>query len=111
MAEMVEIKLTGNPGITDEELAELEKVLGTAAKSPLDSQVGGNHYKEMGEFQPWNVLAHWLTPEELRGYMKGTVIAYLARERAKGSDTDIEKSMHTMELWQHVRKDGPKASE
>ena len=43
--------------------------------------------------------------------MKGTVIAYLAREGAKGGDVDIEKSMHTMELWQHVRKDGPKASE
>jgi hypothetical protein len=43
------------------------------------------------------VLQHWLTPEELRGYMKGTAIAYLARERDKGGDIDIEKAMHTLQ--------------
>lgn len=74
-------------------------------KSAKDSQVGGDHYKKLGEFQPWNVLAHWLTPEELRGYMKGTVIAYLARERDKGGDVDVSKSSHTMQLWEEVRKD------
>jgi len=70
----------------------------------LCRQVGGDHYSKLGAFQPWNVLSHWLTPEELRGYMKGTVIAYLAREQDKGGDDDIEKAMHTMELWQQVRK-------
>ena len=71
----------------------------------LKKQVGGDHYSKLGIYQPWNVLSHWLTPEELRGYMKGTVIAYLAREQDKGGDVDIEKSLHTIELWQEVRKD------
>lgn len=70
-----------------------------------ETQVGGDHYKKMGDYQPWQVAAEWLTPEELRGYMKGTVIAYLAREQDKGKDMDIEKALHTMQLFQEVRKD------
>ena len=70
-----------------------------------DVQVGGDHYKTMGDYQPWQVLAAWMTPEELRGYMKGTVIAYLAREKQKGGDQDIGKALHTMQLWQELRKD------
>ena len=73
--------------------------------SALDVQIGGDHYKTLGHHQPWEVLATWMTPEELRGYMKGTVIAYLAREQQKGGDTDIEKACHTIQLWQQVRKD------
>lgn len=73
--------------------------------SAKDVQIGGDHYKKLGRHQPWEVLGTWLTPEELRGYMKGTVIAYLAREQDKGGDLDIEKSAHTMQLWQEVRKD------
>ncbi len=73
--------------------------------SAKDNQVGGDHYRKLGAYQPWEVLAKWMTPEELRGYMKGTVIAYLAREQDKGGDTDIAKAMHTMQLWQEVRED------
>ena len=70
-----------------------------------ETQVGGDHYKKMGEYQPWQVAAEWLTPEELRGYMKGTVIAYLAREQDKGKDLDIKKALHTIQLFQEFRKD------
>lgn len=70
--------------------------------SALNDQEGGDHYKKMGEFQPWNVLSKWLTPEELRGFMKGTVIAYLARERDKGGDMDIRKALHTMQLYEEL---------
>jgi hypothetical protein len=73
--------------------------------SAKDKQVAGDHYKKLGAYQPWEVLSHWLTPEELRGYMKGTVIAYLAREQDKGADTDIAKALHTMQLWEELRKD------
>lgn len=66
-------------------------------QNPLDVQIGGDHYKKLGDYQPWEVLKRWLTPEEFRGYMKGTAIAYLARERDKGGDMDIEKSKHTLE--------------
>lgn len=67
-----------------------------AGPSPLDTQVGGDHYKKLGDYQPWEVLRRWLTPEEFRGYMKGTAIAYLAREKDKGGTQDIEKAMHTL---------------
>lgn len=73
--------------------------------SAKDVQIGGAHYKKLGHHQPWEVLATWMTPEELRGYMKGTVIAYLAREQDKGGDTDVAKACHTMQLWEEVRKD------
>lgn len=62
-----------------------------------DTQVGGDHYKTMGDFQPWDVLAQWLTPEEYRGYQKGVAIAYLARERSKGGDQDIRKAAHHLQ--------------
>ena len=65
--------------------------------SALDTQVGGSHYQKMGAFQPWSVLRAWLTPEEFRGYMKGTAIAYLAREKDKGGMVDIEKATHTLQ--------------
>ena len=31
----------------------------------LDKQVGGDHYANFGEHQPWKVLPNWLTPAEL----------------------------------------------
>lgn len=67
--------------------------------SALDEQVGGDHYSKMGDYQPWAVLETWLTPEELRGFAKGTVIAYLARERDKGGAVDIRKARHTLDIY------------
>ena len=68
-----------------------------ATASALDVQEGGDHYKKLGAYQPWEVLRHWLTPEEFRGYMKGTAIAYLAREQDKGGMLDIKKAGHTLQ--------------
>lgn len=65
--------------------------------SALDTQVGGDHYKKLGDYQPWEVLRRWLTPEEFHGYLKGSAIAYLARERDKGGNEDIGKAMHTLQ--------------
>ena len=62
-----------------------------------NTQVGGDHYTAMGDYQPWDVLQHWLTPEEYRGYQKGVIIAYLAREKAKGGDQDIRKAAHHLQ--------------
>ena len=67
--------------------------------SPLDIQVDGDHYKKLGIYQPWQVLDKWLTPSELKGFAKGTVIAYLAREEDKGGHTDIEKAAHTLQIY------------
>lgn len=63
----------------------------------LNTQIGGDHYKKLGQYQPWEVLKAWLTEDEFLGYMKGTAIAYLARERDKGGVMDIEKATHTLE--------------
>lgn len=61
-------------------------------------QEGGDHYAKMQEdMQPWNVLSHWLTPEEYRGYQKGVAIAYLAREASKGGNMDIRKAIHHLQ--------------
>lgn len=62
----------------------------------INTQVGGTHYKDM-PLQPWEAMRAWLTPEEYRGYHKGTVLAYLARERQKGGDTDLAKAAHHMQ--------------
>lgn len=75
-----------------------------ATPSALDTQHGGNHYKELGDYQPWQVLKAWLTPEEFRGYMKGTAIAYLAREVAKGGDLDINKATHTLQAFLEMKE-------
>ena len=70
-----------------------------ARASALDIQEGGDHYKKLGQYQPWAVLHKWLTPEELKGFAKGTVIAYLAREEDKGGRIDIKKAMHTLQIY------------
>ena len=70
-----------------------------AQESRLDTQHGGDHYKKLGDYQPWQVLKAWLTPEEFCGYMKGTAIAYLAREKDKGGDLDIKKATHTLQAF------------
>lgn len=66
------------------------------APSTKDRQVGGSHYKDMS-VQPWEAMEAWLTPEEYRGYHKATAIAYLARERQKGGDQDVEKAIHHLQ--------------
>ena len=77
----------------EEAYDEAHKEIGDSA---LDQQHGGDHYKKLGDYQPWEVLRHWLTPEEFRGYMKGEAITYLARERSKGGTLDIKKAAHTL---------------
>lgn len=73
-----------------------------SVSSALDVQIAGDHYKKLAEYQPWEVLARWMTPDELRGYAKGTAIAYLAREQDKGGDIDIEKACHTLQLYKEL---------
>ena len=70
--------------------------------SALDVQIAGDHYKKLGAYQPWEVLARCMTPEDLRGYAKGTVMAYLMREGDKGGFQDIVKSSHTLQLLEEL---------
>ena len=80
-----------------------EKLLEELFKqNPLDVQIGGDHYKKLGQYQPWEVLKRWLTPEELKGAMKKEVITYLAREQDKGGRQDIEKALHTIQIYMQL---------
>ncbi|MCK9540203.1 DUF3310 domain-containing protein [Dokdonella sp.] len=79
--------------------------------SALSTQEGGDHYKRLGHYQPFEVLHKWLTPEELKGFAKGTAVAYLAREADKGGRLDIKKAAHTLliylELTEPTAEQGP----
>lgn len=73
-------------------------------------QVGGDHYVSMGDYQPWDVMRHWMTREEYRGYQKGVAIAYIARERQKGGDQDIKKAIHHLQkLMESIDSDQAKS--
>lgn len=69
------------------------------AKSALQTQEGGDHYRKMGMYQPWEVAFAQMTPEEFKGAMKLTVMSYLAREADKGGMQDIKKAAHTLQIY------------
>jgi len=58
-----------------------------------DTQVSGNHYKDMG-MQPWAVMQAVLTPEEFRGFLKGNIIKYAMRQGKKQDSDDTGKAKH-----------------
>jgi hypothetical protein len=50
-----------------------------------------SHYTR-GEVECIDAIESALTPEEFRGYCKGTALAYIWREQMKGGDEDIYKA-------------------
>jgi hypothetical protein len=60
--------------------------------SPLDSQVGGNHYKTM-KIQPME----YIVANDI-GFAEGTAITYLSRWKSKNGIEDLKKARHTIEL-------------
>jgi hypothetical protein len=68
--------------------------------NPKDTQVGGNHYTKM-KIQPMEFsMANGLNP------MQHTVIKYVTRVDLKGNgDEDIDKAIHTLQLWKQWRKE------
>lgn len=63
------------------------------SKSPLDTQVGGNHYKKFN-IQPLEFL---LANQDMIGYVEGNVIKYVCRHRFKNGVEDIDKAIHYLE--------------
>lgn len=64
-------------------------------------QEGGTHYKEM-KIQPWDAMEAWLSPNQFRGFLIGSAIAYLARVNTKGVEgkggiQDIKKARHYLD--------------
>ena len=75
--------------------------------NPKDTQVGGNHYTQM-LIQPMEFsMANSLNA------IQHTVIKYVTRVDLKGNgDEDIDKAIHTLQLWKQWRKDnGHKATD
>ena len=63
-----------------------------AGKSPLDTQVGGNHYKGYA-IQPIEyAMANNLN------YCQANAIKYVTRYRDKGGKEDLLKAIHNIEL-------------
>ena len=59
---------------------------------PLDTQVGGNHYKEM-KIQPIEfIMANQLN------FCEANIVKYAARHHAKGGAEDIRKVIHYAKL-------------
>lgn len=64
-------------------------------------QVSGTHYKEM-PVQPWTLMEAILTPEEFRGYLKGSIIKYSMRAGRKEGSDDAGKAKHYMQKLKEV---------
>ena len=69
--------------------------------SANDTQEGGDHYKAM-KTQPWDAMEAWLSPNQFRGFLLGSAIAYLARVNTKGVDgkggvKDIKKARNYLD--------------
>ena len=74
--------------MSEENLAHL-----STKENPLDTQVGGNHYKGCG-IQP----VEYIHANNL-DYLEGNVIKYITRHRTKGEGKkDIEKAIHYAQL-------------
>ena len=57
-------------------------------KSALNTEVGGNHYKDMSR-QPIECI----TKNGL-GFCEGNVVKYISRHKNKNKDEDIKKAIH-----------------
>lgn len=66
--------------------------------NPLDTQVGGNHYKSLPiqvvEYNFFNDIP----------YMEGNIIKYITRWRTKNGIQDLEKAKHYIELLIELEK-------
>lgn len=66
--------------------------------SPLDKQVGGQHYKDL-KIQPVEYIHANKIP-----FCEGNVIKYVSRWRDKGGIADLEKAKHFIELLIELEK-------
>ena len=61
-------------------------------QSALDTQVGGNHYKDM-PFQPLDFIIKNKIP-----YCEANIIKYVCRHKCKNGVEDLEKAMHYLDV-------------
>lgn len=66
-------------------------------KNPLNTQVGGSHYKDCA-IQPVQFIeANGL------GFCEGNVIKYVTRHAAKNGKADLEKARHYIDMLIELR--------
>jgi hypothetical protein len=63
-----------------------------APSTPMDTQVGGGHYKSM-TIQP----IEYIFANKL-GYCEANVVKYISRWRDKGGKKDLEKAKHYIDI-------------
>lgn len=59
---------------------------------PLETQVGGDHYKDM-KIQPIEYIYANRIP-----YLEGNIIKYVSRWKSKGGVADLEKARHYLDI-------------
>ena len=72
----------------------------TGARSPLETQVGGDHYKKM-RIQP----VEFITANSLP-FLEGCIIKRICRWRDKDGVLDLEKARHEIDLLIEAHKKG-----
>ena len=73
----------------DDDLNMLDKRVTDLMK---DSLVDHPRHYNIGNIEVLDVIADWLTGDELRGFIKGNVLKYVARERHKNGLEDLKKA-------------------
>lgn len=69
--------------------------------SPLEKQIGGDHYKK-GRIQAIEFIhANGLD------FCEGSAIKYIARHRRKGGKQDLEKAIHYIQMLIELEYDRP----
>ena len=73
--------------------------------SARNTQVGGDHYKNMG-VEVWDVIDTW--PDEQRiGYYRGNALKYVMRMGTKDASVqEIRKGIHYLEKLVEIMGDG-----
>jgi hypothetical protein len=78
--------------VVAEAIGNLRKKSGTGDASAFDTQVGGEHYKNMA-IQP----VEFITKNNL-SFCAGNVVKYVCRHHAKGGPHDLDKAIHYLQL-------------
>lgn len=87
--------LEGDRGINEEIPPDR---CGRISVSSFDKQIGGQHYKLLGSYQPWKII------DALNlNFYEGTALAYLLRSKGNRVE-DLEKAIHTLEHYVEVLK-------
>jgi hypothetical protein len=73
--------------------------------SPLDSQVGGSHYKDMA-IQPVEYIHVNNLP-----YIEGCVIKYVSRWRSKNGIEDLRKAVHFLQMLIEMESEDGRGSD